>query len=132
MRTGGPNKTVEIDESKFGQRKYRGHPVEGKWVFGSIERESGQTFLVPVPDRTADTLIPIIVTRSNLAQRSFQIARVRTAILDLRVTCIALLTTASTSSILKPGPIRTPLSPRGSTLRLFSGRTTAGRTTRTI
>jgi hypothetical protein len=61
MRIGGPNKTVEIDESKFGRRKYhRGHPVEGKWVFGGIEREYGQTFLVPVPDRTADTLMAIV------------------------------------------------------------------------
>jgi len=60
-KIGGPNKTVEIDESKFGRRKYhRGHPVKGQWVFGGVERESGRTFLVPVPDRTADTLVTII------------------------------------------------------------------------
>jgi transposase-like protein len=60
-KIGGPNKTVEIDESKFGKRKYgRGHPVKGQWVFGGVERESGKTFLVPVPDRTADTLMTII------------------------------------------------------------------------
>jgi hypothetical protein len=42
----GPNKTVEIDESKFGRRKYhRGHPVKGQWVFGGVERESGKTFV---------------------------------------------------------------------------------------
>jgi len=29
-------------------------------VFGGVERESGRTFLVPVPDRTADTLVAII------------------------------------------------------------------------
>ena len=46
------------DESKFGRRKYhRGHPVKGQWVFGGVERESGKTFLVPVQDRTADTLL---------------------------------------------------------------------------
>jgi transposase-like protein len=53
--------TVEIDERKFGRRKYhRGHPVKGQWVFGGVERESGATFLVPVKDRTADTLMVII------------------------------------------------------------------------
>ena len=58
---GGPNKTVEIDESKFGRWKYnRGRPVKGQWVFGGMERESGRAFLVPVPDRTADTLTSVI------------------------------------------------------------------------
>ena len=61
VKIGGPNKTVEIDESKFGRRKYhRGHPVKGQWVFGGVERESGQTFLVPVKDKTADTLLAVI------------------------------------------------------------------------
>jgi hypothetical protein len=41
----GPDKTIEIDESKFGQRKYhRGHPFKRQWVFGSVESESGKTF----------------------------------------------------------------------------------------
>ncbi|KAG8227915.1 hypothetical protein J437_LFUL011843 [Ladona fulva] len=36
---GGEGKVVEIDESKFGKRKFnRGRLVEGKWVFGGIER----------------------------------------------------------------------------------------------
>ena len=57
----GPNQTVEIDDSKFGWRKYhRGHPVQGQWVFGGVERGSSRLFLVPVPDRTADTLAAII------------------------------------------------------------------------
>ena len=52
---------VEIDESKFGPRKYhKGHPVKGQWVFGGVERESGEIFLVPVMDRTADTLLAVI------------------------------------------------------------------------
>ena len=60
-KIGGPNKTVEIDESMFGRPKYnRGHPVKGQWVFGGVERESGRTFLVPIPDRTADTLMTVI------------------------------------------------------------------------
>jgi transcriptional regulator GlxA family with amidase domain len=29
-------------------------------VFGGVERESGRTLLVAVPDRTADTLVAII------------------------------------------------------------------------
>ena len=37
---GGCGKHVEIDESKFGKRKHwRGHHVEGAWVFGGVERE---------------------------------------------------------------------------------------------
>jgi hypothetical protein len=37
-KIGGPNKTVEIVESKFGRRKYhRDHPVKGQWVFGGVE-----------------------------------------------------------------------------------------------
>jgi transposase-like protein len=60
-KIGGPNKTVEIDESKFGKRKYgRGHPLKGQWVFDGVERESGKAFLVPFPDRTADTLMAVI------------------------------------------------------------------------
>jgi transposase-like protein len=60
-KIGGPHKTVEIDDSKFGRRKYhRGHPVKGQWVFGGVERESGRTFFVPVSDRTADTLMNVI------------------------------------------------------------------------
>ena len=45
-KIGGPGKTVEIDESKFGKRKYhRGRRVDGVWVFGGIERESKRSFL---------------------------------------------------------------------------------------
>ena len=60
-KIGGPNKTVEIHESKFGRRVYhRAHPVRGQWVFGGVERESGRTLLVPIPDRTDGTLVAII------------------------------------------------------------------------
>ena len=53
---------VEIDESKFGKRKYnRGHRVEGSWVFGAVElTPERRCFAVVVPDRKAETLIPII------------------------------------------------------------------------
>ena len=58
---GGPGVEVEIDESKFGRRKYnRGRWQEGHWVFGGIERNSGKSFLVEVQQRNAATLIPVI------------------------------------------------------------------------
>jgi transposase-like protein len=61
VKIGGPNRTVEIDESKFGKRKYNiGHPVKGMWVFGGVERETGRTFLVPVLNRDTDTLLAVI------------------------------------------------------------------------
>jgi hypothetical protein len=60
-KIGGPNKTVEIHESKFGRRKYyRSYPVKEQWVFGGVERKSGKTFRVPVPDKTANTLIAVV------------------------------------------------------------------------
>ncbi|GBN97962.1 hypothetical protein AVEN_245103-1 [Araneus ventricosus] len=44
-KLGGVGHVVEIDESKFGKRKYhKGKRVEGKWVFGGIERGSKESF----------------------------------------------------------------------------------------
>ena len=58
---GGPGSTVEIDESKFGKRKYhRGRFIEGQWVFGGICCETKACFLDPVERRDRDTLLPII------------------------------------------------------------------------
>ena len=52
---------VEIDESKFFQRKYhRDVPGPGRWVLGMVQRNSRQCCLVQVPDRRAATLLPII------------------------------------------------------------------------
>ena len=52
---------MQIDESKFGKRKYhRGHHVEGQWVFGGIEQDSGKCFLMAVDRRDEETLLPII------------------------------------------------------------------------
>ena len=61
VKVGGPGKVVEIDESKFGKRKYhKGRRKDGVWVFGGIERETKNCFLTSVEDRSADTLVPII------------------------------------------------------------------------
>ena len=45
-KIGGPGHIVEIDESKFGRRKYnRGRRVVGKWVLGGFCRTTGEVFL---------------------------------------------------------------------------------------
>ena len=58
---GGKGVRVQIDESKFGKRKYhKGHRVEGQWVFWGIEENSRECFMVTVEKRDRDTLIPLI------------------------------------------------------------------------
>ena len=55
---------VEIDESMFGRRvKYhKGNPNVGLkvWIVGLVERSSGRLLLLPVDDRSAETLEGII------------------------------------------------------------------------
>ena len=35
--------------------------MDGQWIFGGCEKgQSNKIFLVPVPDRTKDTLLPLI------------------------------------------------------------------------
>ncbi|GFS54292.1 DDE_Tnp_IS1595 domain-containing protein [Trichonephila clavipes] len=61
QQIGGKDCIVEIDESKFGKRKYnRGHLVEGQWVFGGVERGTGKMFLVAAHNRTKETLMALI------------------------------------------------------------------------
>jgi transposase-like protein len=59
---GGPGIVVEIDETKLGKRKYnRGHRVDGVWIVVGIERiKGGKIFLLPVENRSAQTLRTII------------------------------------------------------------------------
>ena len=61
-KIGGNGIEVEVDESKFGKRKYyRGHRVEGQWVFGGREKyNKKKVFMIPVHDRKQKTLLPII------------------------------------------------------------------------
>ena len=57
-KIGGYGVVVQLDESKFGKRKYhRGHRVEGVWVFGGVERTpERKCFMLPVPNRNRETL----------------------------------------------------------------------------
>lgn len=65
-KIGGEGLVVEIDEMKLGKRKYhRGKRVEGQWCFGGIVRRENKDdpihcFIVPVEDRSRNTLLPII------------------------------------------------------------------------
>ena len=48
---GGPGVIVEVDEAKFGNRKYnKGGYREGVWVLGGVDRSTGQCFLLPCPN----------------------------------------------------------------------------------
>ena len=43
-KIGGPGRIVEVDEAKFGKRKYqRGRIVQGSWVLGGVEPRLGCT-----------------------------------------------------------------------------------------
>lgn len=59
---GGENIIVQIDESKFGKRKYHiGHSVEGVWILGMVEKtEKRRIKLVMVDDRKEKTLSKLI------------------------------------------------------------------------
>ena len=61
-KIGGNGVEVEIDESKFGKRKYyRGHRVEGQWIFGGREKyDKSKVFMFPVKKRDQKTLLPLI------------------------------------------------------------------------
>ncbi|GFU02129.1 mitotic-spindle organizing protein 2A [Trichonephila clavipes] len=61
VKIGGVNVIVEIDESKFGKMKYgKGKPVDGKWVFGGIERGTNRCFFRVVERRTKEELLCVI------------------------------------------------------------------------
>ena len=65
LKLGGRGKTIEIDESMFGhKRKYnRGRVGQGTWVFGMVERGTGQALAFRVPNRTRETLVTGLVQK---------------------------------------------------------------------
>ena len=63
IQIGGPGHNVEIDEPLVAKCKYNvGHMVPEQWVFGGKDVTTGNGFLVMIPDRTQNTLLPIIET----------------------------------------------------------------------
>ena len=53
--------TVEVDESLFTRRKnHQRRVLPQQWVFGGWCRETKESFMYTVPDRSAPTLLPII------------------------------------------------------------------------
>jgi hypothetical protein len=63
MRLGGPDKIVQIDESVVYRPKYhRGHALfeTQKWVFGIYEPTTKKRLILFVPNRSAETLLPLI------------------------------------------------------------------------
>lgn len=53
---------MEIDETVLCRPKYRGKGLaaDKQWFFGGVERGSGRAFMVPVEQRNAATLLPIL------------------------------------------------------------------------
>jgi hypothetical protein len=53
---------VEVDESKFGERKYHhGHRVEGVWVIGDVEPTATcALFVTVVEDRSALSILELL------------------------------------------------------------------------
>ncbi|KAJ4448706.1 hypothetical protein ANN_00096 [Periplaneta americana] len=62
---GGEGHIVELDETRVYNRKYkRGRLLKSEknsvWVFGGIDRETKESFVLKVENRDKNTLIPII------------------------------------------------------------------------
>ena len=65
-KIGGRGKIIQLDESKFGKRKFnRGRRVEGHWVLGAIENGSEDFRLIVCPDNVRDANTPTNHTRTH-------------------------------------------------------------------
>ena len=61
FQIGGPGINVQIDESLVKKMKgWVGRVPDWQWVFGGYCTEQRRGFIVQVPDRTRDTLWPLI------------------------------------------------------------------------
>ncbi|KAM0679222.1 hypothetical protein BDAP_000089 [Binucleata daphniae] len=60
---GGADIIVQVDESKFGKRKYnKGHKVDGVWVLGMVEKtEQRRIRLIAVENRNSNTLTSLLL-----------------------------------------------------------------------
>ncbi|XP_047488392.1 uncharacterized protein LOC125038837 [Penaeus chinensis] len=58
---GGPDIVVDIDETLFGKMKYeKGKSLSQIWVFGGIERDSKNYFIVPLEEPLSQNLMSLI------------------------------------------------------------------------
>ena len=61
FQLGGIGSIVENGKSLFTRRKYnRGQLQPEQWVFGGYEAATKKDFLVPIQNRNAATLLPVI------------------------------------------------------------------------
>lgn len=64
-KIGGNGCIVEIDESKFGRRKYnKGHKVDGIWVLGIVERSSERKIYLEIVDNRKSTTLSKIIEKN--------------------------------------------------------------------
>jgi hypothetical protein len=64
---GGPGVIVEMDECKIAKLKHhRGHPVEGAWVIGAVERTSERRFFCQVVESRDAVTINAFIERRML------------------------------------------------------------------
>lgn len=58
---GGSNAIIELDEAKIDKRKYNtGRIIRDQWIFDGIERNTKKVFILSVPNRSIEILLPII------------------------------------------------------------------------
>lgn len=60
-KIGGNRVIVEIDEAKFGRRKYhRGRLITGQWLFGDVQCNTKKMFVVLILSCKAEVLLSLI------------------------------------------------------------------------